>query len=105
MNGNNISHLPRQRTRWHNIALHAGQANKPSFIQTYVCRPPNYVRMGATVKDMLQCPSHGHHNVREVLGLQPTQVQNGPFENLELLHEGGEAINSAANLGCFTLSL
>lgn len=64
---------------------------------------PKLCTHGATVKDMLQCPSHGHHNVREVLGLQPTQFQNGPFENLELLHEGGEVINSAANLGCFRL--
>jgi hypothetical protein len=57
--------------------------------------------MGAAVKVMLQCPSHGHHNLA-VLGLQPTQVQKGRF-NSELLHERGEVINSAANLGCFTL--
>ncbi len=58
--------------------------------------------MGATVKVMLQCPPHGHHNLREVLGLQPTQVQKGRF-NSEVLHERGEVINSAANLGCFRL--
>ena len=57
---------------------------------------------GTTVQIKLQCPSHGHDNLRGVLGLQPTQVQKGGV-NSELLHERGAIITSAANPGSFRL--